>query len=231
MAVDLDRAGIDVVEARDQVRGGRLARARWTDQRHQLAGQRLEFDVGQAERLDRQLHGPSAGLGRLGLALGRQLHGGRRVAEGHVAEAHVAAHADRVERHRIRRVGDLVRHLQVLEDPVEQGQRALDLDLDVEQLAEREEEAALQRGEGHDRADADRRVALDDQRAGQQVDERRRDAEEDADHGEEPAADHLLPDLQVAQPPRLLGELLDAGPLLPERLRQQDAGDATATPR
>ena len=46
-------------------------------------------------------------------------------------------------------------HLQVLEDPVEQREGALDLDLDVQQLAEREEEAALERGEGHDGADAD----------------------------------------------------------------------------
>ena len=63
----------------------------------------------------------------------------------------------RVERDRIRRVTDLVLHLQVLEDAVEERQRALDLDLHVEQLPNREEEATLQGGEGDDGADADPR--------------------------------------------------------------------------
>ncbi len=109
-------------------------------------------------------------------------------------------------------------HLEVLEDAVEEGQRALDLDLHVEQLAEREEEARLERGEGHDRADADVRVAADDQRAGQQVDEGRHDAEEGADQREEPAADHLAAHLEVAEALRLGAEALDARLLLAERL-------------
>ena len=70
-----------------------------------------------------------------------------------IGSATVAAHRGRVERHRIGRIGDLVLQLEVLEDAVEERERALDLDLDVEQLAEREEEPALQRGEGDDGAD------------------------------------------------------------------------------
>ena len=67
---------------------------------------------------------------------------------------------------RVGRVGDLRVHREVLEDPVEQGERALDLDLHVEQLAEREEEPALEGRERDD--DAGRRggrVAVGRQRA------------------------------------------------------------------
>ncbi|MEX1158692.1 MAG: hypothetical protein WEC79_07175, partial [Thermomicrobiales bacterium] len=47
------------------------------------------------------------------------------------------------------RVGDLVRFIQVLEDSVEERQRALDLDLNVEQLSKREEQTRLKRREGN----------------------------------------------------------------------------------
>ena len=40
------------------------------------------------------------------------------------------------------------RQIQILEDPIEEGEGALDLDLNIEQLAEREKEPALQRCEG-----------------------------------------------------------------------------------
>ena len=86
--------------------------------------------------------------------------------------------------------------------------------MDVQHLPQWEEDAALERGEGHDRADRDVRVAVDDQGASEHVDEGRRDGEEGPDQREEPAADHLLPDLEVAEPPRLAPELLDAGRLL-----------------
>ena len=68
-----------------------------------------------------------------------------------------AAERGRVQRDGIGRVDDLRVHLEVFEDPVEQGQRALDLDLDVEQLAEREEQPALERREGDDRTGGRRR--------------------------------------------------------------------------
>ena len=64
--------------------------------------------------------------------------------------------------------------VEVLEDAVEERQRALHLHLHVEQLAEREEEPALERGEGHDVAEGGRVGSLlDGQAAGQPVDQRR----------------------------------------------------------
>ena len=154
-------------------------------------------------------------------------HGRRRVVERDVLEADLAAHRRAVHRDRIGRIDDLGVHLEVLEDPVEQRQRALDLDLDPEQLTEREEEPALERGEGDDRAGR-RRVgaAVGGQRPGQPVHERRHDAEDRADDHEEPAPDHRLADLESGQRLVLPPELVDRGLLLTERLRQQDPGDA-----
>ena len=60
-----------------------------------------------------------------------------------MAEAHAAAHPRRHQRDRAGRVGDARPQVEVLEDAVEQRQSALHLHLDVEQLAEREEEPAL----------------------------------------------------------------------------------------
>ena len=68
-----------------------------------------------------------------------------------------AADRRRLEVDRVGRVDDLGVQLEVLEDPVEQRERALDLDLDVEQLAEREEQPALERREGDDVAGASAR--------------------------------------------------------------------------
>ena len=142
-----------------------------------------------------------------------------------MVEAHLAAHLGRVQGHRVGGVDDVLRHLEVLEDPVKEGEGALDLDLDVEHLAEREEDPALQRGEGDDGADADVRVAADDQRPSQDVDKRRHDAEERPNHREEPAAEHLLADLQVAKAERLALKAVDARALLAERLRQENPRD------
>ena len=135
------------------------------DQRHELARLGVEADVGQREGLDRGRHGAALGLRLRRLGRDLELGGRHRVAERDVVEADPAAHRARRQVDRVGRIGDLVVHLEVLEDAVEQRQRALDLDLDVEQLAEREEEARLERGEGHDGADADVRVAADDERA------------------------------------------------------------------
>ena len=63
----------------------------------------------------------------------------------------------RVERDGVGRVDDLGFDPEVFEDPVEQGERALDLDLDIEQLAEGEEQAALEGGECDDCAGRRRR--------------------------------------------------------------------------
>ena len=58
-----------------------------------------------------------------------------------------------------RAVGDLDREIEVFEDAVEERERALNLDLDAEQLPDREKEAALQRREGDDVADGQRSLS------------------------------------------------------------------------
>ena len=140
-SVDGDRATVDVVQPRDQVGGRRLAAPRRPDQRHQLARRGVEADVGQREGLDRGRDGSALGLRRGRLGGNLELGGRHRVAERDVLEPDATTHHARRQVDGVGRIGDLVGHLEVLEDAVEQGQRALDLDLDVEQLAEREEEA------------------------------------------------------------------------------------------
>ena len=240
-AVDLDGARVDVVQPRDQVGRGRLARSGRPHERDELTGRGLEVDVLELELrddLDRRhgqrpvpvaVHGiddgrQAAGIDRRGRQRGLELPASATAspswscpratasiarADGtasvgywkdDVVEADPTADRGRVEGHRVGRVDDLGIHLEVLEDPVEERQGPLDLDLDVQQLAEREEQAALERGEGHDVADRrGRRVALDRQPAGQPVHERRRDAEDRADDHEEPAPDHRLADLERGQ--------------------------------
>ena len=53
MSVDLDRAGVDVVQPRDEVGRRGLARARRPDEGHQLARLRLEVDALERERRER----------------------------------------------------------------------------------------------------------------------------------------------------------------------------------
>src|SRR5439155_18771885 len=52
--VDLDRSVIRVVETRHEIRGRRLAVARWTDERNELARLDREVDVLEAERKGRR---------------------------------------------------------------------------------------------------------------------------------------------------------------------------------
>src|SRR3989304_71264 len=86
----------------------------------------------------------------------------------------LAANGGRVERDGIRRVDDPGVHLEVLEDPVEQGKGALDLDLDVEELAEREEQPRLGGREGDNVTDRRcARAPADGQPAGRPVGDRR----------------------------------------------------------
>ncbi len=93
----------------------------------------------------------AVGAVRRGRRLGRDRPG--RVGEGDVAEAQPPADRARVDGDRVRGVHDLRVEVQVLEDPVEERERAGDLHVDREQLAEREEEAALERRERDDVAD------------------------------------------------------------------------------
>ena len=166
-AVDLDRALVDVVQPRQQIGRRRLARPGRPDERDQLA--RL------APRSRRPPGRTARWLGRVGRAAASAASTGtsslRRGIRRSVRDGRRAAPADsgrrrggsgrvrgrgRVEGHRVGRVGDLRLQVEVLEDAVEQRQRALHLDLDVEQLAEREEEPRLERGEGDDVADRGR---------------------------------------------------------------------------
>ena len=62
----------------------------------------------------------------------------------------------RAQRDRVRSVGDLRRHVEVLEDAVEQRHGRLDLGGDLQHRPDREEQPRLQRGEGDDRPGGDR---------------------------------------------------------------------------
>ena len=154
---------------------------------------------------------------------------GRRVgvvAEADVLEAHLAAHAARVELDGVGALGDVDRLVEVLEDPREERERRLHVEADVEQREAREQQARLQRGEGDDGADRDRAAAVGDALAGEPVDERRHDREAHLDRRHPPAAGHPRADLEVGQLDRLgleaVGELGRAA----HRLAEQDAADA-----
>ena len=70
-----------------------------------------------------------------------------------MAVANPAADRVRLHRHGVWVVLDLDGQVEVLEDAVEQRQRALQVDLHVEQRPEREEQPALEGGEGDDVTD------------------------------------------------------------------------------
>ena len=123
------------------------------------------------------------------------------------------------------RVLDLVLQVEVLEDAVEQRERAVHVGGDLQHRSDREEQPRLQRGERHDVAVVDV-AAVREHPAAHQVDQRRRDREERADHGEERTPDHRLADLQPGEALVLLVEPPDLVALSTERLGQQDAADA-----
>jgi hypothetical protein len=82
------------------------------------------------------------------------------------------------------------------------------------------------RRERHDRSRRDVGGPADQQPAGHKVDDRGDGRQEDADHGEEPLAAHLLAHLQAHLRRVLVGVATDLGLLPVEALRQQDARDA-----
>jgi hypothetical protein len=148
-AIDLHRARLHVVQPRDEVRRGRLAGARRAHQGDQLPRRRLEIDVAQAERQRLGRGGrrtvPAIAPGRrsdelVTITRDHLPRRGRWVGEGHVAEADAAGDRRGGKVDGVRRIHDHGIQLQVLEDPVEQRQGALDLHLHVQQLAEREEQ-------------------------------------------------------------------------------------------
>jgi hypothetical protein len=90
-----------------------------------------------------------------------------------VAVANAAADRIGLHGHSVWVVLDLDGQVEVLEDAVEQGQRALQLDLHVEQRTEREEKPALEGRESDDVADGwCAWIAADLEVAGQPIDQR-----------------------------------------------------------
>ncbi len=144
-----------------------------------------------------------------------------------MAEADAAAHLGWRQRDRVGRVLDVCVDVEVLEDAVEECQRALHLHLHVEQLAEREEETRLERRERDDLADRRcARRAGEREVAGEPIHQRRHDREDRADDHEEPAADHALAQLEPRKPRVGVAVSSDRLPLAPERLREQDPAHA-----
>ena len=197
--VDLDRPAGDVVEARDQVADRGLARAARPDQRDEMARFGSEADA---------LEGVSFDSG---------------VAEIDVRERHPAADRGHRKIDGVGRVDDVGHHVEVLEDPVEQGQRRAQLHRDLQQLPDREVQPGLERGEGHDGAGRDG-GAVRQQQAGDEVDRRRGDRQERLHHGVEALADHLLAELEVGQALVLLPVAGDVAQLAAEHLGQQHPG-------
>jgi hypothetical protein len=201
-AIDLDRPGVHVVEPRDEVRRRRLAGTRRPDEGDELTRIDLEVDLLEPEGLDEldrrdvgQFRGLDARLLCDRSGCDRRWNHRDGVPERDIPESDAAANGRAIERDRVGRIDDFRIHLEVLEDPVEEGERALDLDLDAEELAEGEEQPALERGERDDVADGrGRRVALDREETGQPIHECRRDRKDRADDHEEPAPDHGLAD-------------------------------------
>ena len=100
-----------------------------------------------------------------------------RVSEGDGVERHAPLDLSGIERDRIGSV-DVGLEVEILEDALEQRQRGLDLHGHPQQLDDREEQTRLERGEGDDRARADRLPAAVEAQSRDQVDDGRRDAEE-----------------------------------------------------
>jgi hypothetical protein len=136
-----------------------------------------------------------------------------------VVELDLAPHVLLPELARAGRVGDVVREVEVGEDPLEERERRLHLDRRLEHVPDREQEAGLQRGERDDRAEREVRVAGDEE------DQRRRRREEHLDEGEERAADHLLAHLEPGEPAVAFAVALDRVALPIEGLREQHARD------
>ena len=131
-----------------------------------------------------------------------------------------------------RTLDDVNRLVEVLEDPVEERERALDVELNSEEAADREEQASLQRRERDDRPDRDRGRAARDRPAREQVDERRHHRERRLDRGHHPAAGHAAAHLEVGEPLRLASRTARARSperpiVLPSRIPETDSDSWT----
>ena len=149
-----------------------------------------------------------------------------RIPERHMLKRHGTRHVGHGEIASVGGIADLGVKVQVLKDPVEERQRACDLHLEVEQLAHREEQPALQRGERHDVARGGcRGIATARQAARKPVDKRGRNGEHGPGDHEEPSPNHRLTDLQPRKlqvQPAIPG---DIAVLRPKGLAQQHPRD------
>src|SRR5204862_3513053 len=143
-AADRDGAAVDVVEPRGEVAEGRLAGAGLADERGRRPGGDDEAHV----------------LQRPGIF---------SVAE---PDAVVDDVAGRGDLDGVLPLGDVDGRVEVLEDPVEERERGLDVEADAEQRDDRVEETRLQSGERDDRRDRERAA---EEGAGVAVDSRRLD--------------------------------------------------------
>src|SRR5439155_21448933 len=144
------------------------------------------------------------------------------VREAHVRETQVAERG--VERERVRALDDIGRKIEVFEDPLEQRQRRLDVDVDGQELVDRNEQTVLVRRERDDVAE--REPAADDLVAADEPDHGRRRGPEGLDGHEEPAADHRLADPDATIVVAYAGETADLVVVAPEDLYELRAGDA-----
>ena len=111
-------------------------------------------------------------------------------------QADLAADAGHGERPGARPVGDVRLQIEVVEDPVEQRDRAGHLRGGREGLGDRLKQPRLQRGDSDDRPGGEALVAVRELQAGHKVNEHGSNREERRHDGEERAADQLLTDRQ-----------------------------------
>ncbi len=188
-----------LVQARDEVRERRLARARLADERRARARRDLRADLLQRPRR------------------------ARRVAEPHLAQPHGAAHV--LQRACVRALDDVDRQVEVLEDPPEQRQRRLHFQPHRQQRLDREQQARLQRRERDDRPDRDRVAARPVVDPREQVHERRHDREAHLHRRHPPAPGHPRAHLEVGELARLAAEAPHELRRAAHRLAEQDPRD------
>ena len=196
-AVDLDRAGADVVEAGQQRHQRRLARSHRTDERHHLAGGDVEVDVAQ-RRLRRALEGePDAAQGHMAAAVGQ-----RRGAGGGLDPGLAVEH---------------------LEDARARGGRALGGAEHVPEGAhggDEHEQVGVERGER-----AQRERAVDHAAAAEQQDRGEAEVGQEAEQRVEERLDARGEHLLVKDALDGVAEALELALLLGERLDDAHAGD------
>ncbi|AQA24988.1 hypothetical protein BTZ20_5046 [Rhodococcus sp. MTM3W5.2] len=197
--VDAHRAGVWVVEARNQGGESGLARTGFADQGERGPGGHLDA------------HGVE------GVAV-RPL-----VAETDVVQPNRARHVLAAQVHGVLGVVDLDGEVEVLEDAAEQGERTGHRDTDVEQAHQRPEQRRLQPGEGDQGADG--HAAGRRRQARREVEQRRDGGEDDVHRGHPPAAGELRPDLEISEEVRGVREAFRHRGARPQRLAELDSAD------